>query len=368
MLIGESGRGRVGGRLTLVALDRHGRPVRSFGRRGLVLGPPASLRVIGSARQRDGKIVVLTSGGRFKAAAVYRLTTAGKLDRSFNRTGRARVSVGGSTFDPRALALNPSGAIGVAGTVLDGTDFDAAVARLTPTGQPDPGFGTGGSVRLSTEPQGISEGADAIALRRDGSVIVATTGSTGAIGVSASFGRIARLTARGEEDRTYGAYIPFSGLLSSLMVDAKGRTLVSGGVDTARGSAFFAARFDRAGQVDRTFGAQGSTTVAFARPRAQAQAMFTDRSGRLVLGGFSATRDQRKSAFALVRLKPSGTLDRTFGDRGKVTTPFGRSAFSARALVPATGNTFFAAGGQFFLGARGSNRAAVVRYSLGSAR
>ena len=48
-----------------------------------------------------------------------------------------------------ALSVNPTTGL-LTGNLLDNNDRDALLARLTPTGDPDPAFGSGGVVRLDT--------------------------------------------------------------------------------------------------------------------------------------------------------------------------------------------------------------------------
>src|SRR5207244_11077270 len=68
----------------------------------------------------------------------------------------------------------------------------------------------------------------------------------------------------------------------------------------------------------------------------QAFGLAIQTDGNIVVAGFSVTSGSQD--FALARYNPDGTLDKSFGTGGKVTTDFSLSADEARALaIPADG-------------------------------
>lgn len=97
----------------------------------------------GLSLQPDGKIVgagTLTNG----TVGVFRLTSNGSFDPSFNATGRTTIPF---SLDVRMLALQNNGRILVAGT-LNATagSGDTGIIRLNTNGTPDSTFGSGGKV------------------------------------------------------------------------------------------------------------------------------------------------------------------------------------------------------------------------------
>jgi uncharacterized delta-60 repeat protein len=80
--------------------------------------------------------------------SIYRLTPAGDRDASYGHDGGASANLPG--FSPLSLITGGDGAVTAAGWVDSRRQPAAAdnfvVARFTPAGQPDPGFGNDGSV------------------------------------------------------------------------------------------------------------------------------------------------------------------------------------------------------------------------------
>ena len=109
-----------------------------------------------------------------------------------------------------------------------------------------------------------------------------------------------------------------------------------------------------AGHLDPSFGGDGKVTTDF-NGQAGANAVVVQ-DGKLVAAGFGLAGSIVD--FALARYHRDGTLDRTFGTGGKVTTDFAGGEDRAEALVVqdgkpvAAGSTITASGGQRFALAR----------------
>ena len=214
-----------------------------------------------------GNIVLAgISGGDMTAV---RLTPSGALDDTFGepvvplvpvqRTGRARIVFGSMTSRANAVAIDASGAIGLAGTVVVNATQNFAVARLTPSGDPDQSFGAGGSVHM---PQN-------------------------------------------GDDTFLGAGF-----------DASGRFLAAG-ISLNNGGEWGAvARFLPSGALDATFAQNG---MLFTEPQLELffSTVTLQSDGKIVNGGGTS------SAFDLLvqRLNADGTLDSTFGNGGRTVVP-----------------------------------------------
>jgi uncharacterized delta-60 repeat protein len=123
------------------------------------------------ALQPDGKIVVAgATTANDNSAVVYRLNANGTLDDSFGQGGRFGIDEGGAEY-PRALVRQPDGRILVAGyTSRSDNTSDAFVYRLDANGTLDPAFGQGGRLGIDDGP---SNAAYAAALQPDGKILVA---------------------------------------------------------------------------------------------------------------------------------------------------------------------------------------------------
>ena len=83
------------------------------------------------------------------------------------------------------------------------------------------------------------------------------------------------------------------------------------------------------GSLDTTFGGDGKVITPFLRQDANAWAVAFQPDGKVVVAG-GVSPD---FAFALARYDTDGTLDATFGNGGKLTTPFPEAVGSAGAVA-----------------------------------
>ena len=271
------------------------------------------------AIQRDGKLVVagrsVGGGWRF---ALARYTTRGRLDPSFGRGGGILTALGSSSY-ASALAIQRDGKLVAAGrTYVGGLDQDFAVARYTPRGRLDTTFGRAGVVQtsFSARPK-TSDEASAVALQRDGKVVVA--GLTGRILSGFYRFALARYTARGTLETSFGrggkvlTRFGSNGIALAVAIQRDGRIVAAG----YGRSSFALARYTARGRLDRSFG-QGGTIVTKLGPSSIANAVAIQPDGKLVAVGVANFSD-----FGLARYTARGALDQSFGDGGKVVTNIG---------------------------------------------
>jgi uncharacterized delta-60 repeat protein len=94
-----------------------------------------------------------------------------------------------------------------------------------------------------------------------------------------------------------------------------GKIVVAGTADTVNGPEFALARYTRTGHLDRSFGKRGIVTTRIGQD-GRALGLAAQKDGRILIAGWSGTASDY--AATLVRYRPSGALDRSFGEDGTV--------------------------------------------------
>jgi uncharacterized delta-60 repeat protein len=156
----------------------------------VILAPGGRLEAM--TLQADGKIVL--TGECNANVGLARLNADGSLDTGFNGTGTMVVPLAVANDAPFGVAVQADGKILVVGqSNKGGTDFDFLVARFTPSGALDPGFGNGG-ILLTDYSSGGDETARGVLVQGDGTIVVAGTHS----GTTDDFLLARYLTAQGD--------------------------------------------------------------------------------------------------------------------------------------------------------------------------
>ncbi len=227
-------------------------------------------------------------------------------------------------------------------------------------GSPISTFGTGtspggaGKAFVSFGPFGV-ESVDRLAVQSDDKVIVLMT-ARNAVENGVSVAGVARLNANGTLDTTWGtagrvrlaapANTVFSGT-AGLSIRGDGTVVVAFSVNSgAANPDMVIYRLLSDGQIDTTFGTNGSTTIAnlgFMR-------LETYADGRLLATGNADPVNNNK--VGLVRLNANGSLDAGFGTGGRVDllVPDTIQFLNTQGFVQGTIRTRFAADEKIFLG------------------
>ena len=218
---------------------------------------------------------------------------------------------------------------------MDGNgNNEVALARYNEAdGSLDTSFGTGGIV--TTNLGALWEGTAAVSVESDGSILVAGQyrGHFGLLHYSSSGVRNTGFggATNGIVRTSFGG----SGETPTAMtIDGNGCILVAGTTTQAYGTQEFAlVRYNASGTVDTTFGTNG-TVHTFISGGGDIPAAITiqPNDGKILLAG-QATPDGSSTDFALVRYNTDGSLDASFGDKGKVTTSFGDGADEATGVA-----------------------------------
>jgi uncharacterized delta-60 repeat protein len=271
-------------------------------------------------------------------------TGPGSLDPGFGEGGKVTTDFPLGSDGITDVAIQRNGkivAVGFAGSDSAVTG-DFAIARYTRDGSLDPTFGNGGVV--TTDFFANRDEASAVALQRDGKLVVAGTARGGDTGPDFA---VARYNRDGTLDATFGVggivTTDLSGgfdQATGVALQATGKIVVAGetrGAGTA-GLDFALVRYDRDGSLDAGFGEGGVVTTDFAGGDDSAHAVALRPDGRIVAAGVTTGVGPR-SDFALACYRRDGRPCHAFGQGGRVTTDFGGSDAStdvahALAVLP----------------------------------
>lgn len=229
----------------------------------------------------------------------------GGLDTTFNFSGLSEVAfdLGGAKMDlGAAIAVQRDGKIIVVGSAQNGvTDIDFAVARLNVDGTLDTTFGSNGLRAIGFDLGGNNvDRATSVAIQSDGMIVVA------------------------------------------------GFAQVDAGTDTD----FAVARLTETGDLDATFDVDGRQTVAFdvagGTLEDKAAGVAIDSLGRIVLAGSVAGTAAGDIDFGVARLLANGAPDTNFDTDGRLEIGFdlgGANADNATAVAIDSQDRIVVAGG-----------------------
>lgn len=246
---------------------------------------------------------------------------------------------GGSREDRAAgIALDGSGAIVVAATVsIGGSNTDWGVARLLPTGQPDLSFGTNGQVVIGFDRGGtLADQVAGLVVLPDRRIVVGGTVDRDATG-NTDFAA-ARLSVSGQLDPGFSgtglAVMPFdlggakADAVRAVARDSQNRILLAGSVArTAPGDTDFGVvRLTTDGLLDTTFGASQSGRVVVPLDGGggnadSATGLALTPDGHIVVAGWTERAAAGDFDFAATRLTTNGSVDSGFGIAGRIRIP-----------------------------------------------
>jgi uncharacterized delta-60 repeat protein len=177
----------------------------------------------------DGKLVAVGSAknpANFYDFAAARYLSNGTLDTTFGVGGKVRTDFGDRNFDQaRSAVLQPDGKIVATGFAIsqNGLVQNFAVARYTSSGVLDTGFGSGGMMQIDFG--SCCESANKVLLQSNGKII--TVGYANTEGPDSDF-LLARLTPSGAPDPTFGVAGKVRTSFGDLNGGANGATFQSG--------------------------------------------------------------------------------------------------------------------------------------------
>gem|GEM_PF-5165088 len=188
-------------------------------------------------------------------------------------------------------------------------------------GDLDPSYGDGGLTRLAVD--GDRTTWQALAMTRHKAVVAGTTvlPDQGLDSVLARYGR------HGGLDRTFGrrgtVRVHFSHAMTELvdLVRTPDRRLVAVGSVTPASThvaRMLVMRFRPDGRLDRSFGTKGSVRIAFPGRDGYASSVVALPGGKIAVAGAAVDGQAETSAMAVLRLTRDGQLDPTFHGTGRL--------------------------------------------------
>jgi uncharacterized delta-60 repeat protein len=285
-------------------------------------------------RSRPTRFAALLAGAALAAGLGATVVTtnswaaAGVLDPTFGSAGTVNTAGQG---DARAVVLQPDGKLVAAGSSRVGSSWQFGLARYDARGALDPGFGSSG---LATTTIGTRSWASALVLQPDGKLVAAGLGDMDANGANGVLA-LARFNGDGTLDATFGtkgtvtSAISTTAVQDALLLQPDGKLVVVGETRQNGVDVFALARYNGNGTVDPTFGSGGTvTTLVNVDSFALAAALQPD--GKVVAVG---SAQGPGGGFGVARYNADGTLDRSFGSGGTVTTPIGSNTVATANAV-----------------------------------
>lgn len=365
---------------TLVRYKADGSPDHTFGNNGVSYFPIDDFgSVISSvAIQNDGKIVAagisLGPDQNQDDLTVMRFTKRGIIDSSFGENGIVFTRIKGNFIQEEGIAIQPDGKIVVSGTLIHtdiNNNYDAIIiVRFTSSGQLDSTFNGNGLYLLRAANNNFA--ASSLALLSDGKILV--SGSAFQYFGKSKF-IILKITSSGVLDSTFGKegissvffnYIKYASASTNAMgIQANGKIVLGGFLQSNGLTEDFALmRFNADGSIDNSFGINGISTTDFGYQDI-ANSLVIQPDGRIVAVGSSQNTESGESVFALARYNKNGTLDASFGNKGKLLTSFGnfdnkKFSYANVGLLQPDGKIIALGGADVIK--RGKNVFALARY------
>jgi uncharacterized delta-60 repeat protein len=353
---------RRGGRFALVRYSTNGTLDPLFGANGRVLTNfTAGYDVANDlVLQSGGKLVAVgRAGGRGGRFALARYMPDGTLDPTFGGDGRVTTNFTAGDDFAFGAALDANGNIVAVGRAAGGGGRIAVARYKANDGRLDRTFnGTG---RVITNLTAGDDRADHVAIQADGMIVAA--GTAGYLSANARFALV-RYQAGGTPDPgfsddgklTTNFTTGFDGAFSvAIQPD---QSIVAAG---EAGQSMGIARYLPNGALDANFGVGGKATVDLTTGLDYADDVALSSSNQIVVAG-SANYFGRDAKVALARLNADGTPDLGFSGDGKRVTNF-TSGWdgSFDVEIQPTDGKIVAAGGAGNYGAR----FAIARFLAG---
>ena len=286
-------------------------------------------------RENHHSLAALIGLALLLISSLVAIAQDGALDLTFGTGGTAITPVRAGYDSGYGVAIQADGKIVVVGESQRGNDefdYDMALVRYNEDGSLDQGFGNGGKVITSL---GSGSGlCGSVAIQPDGKIVVAGQTLNG----STFDFIIARYQTNGSPDNSFSnngrIKVPVGsshdyGWFCSLQPN--GKIIAAGPVRQGPDLEFGMVRLNTNGSLDNSFGNGGKVITPFSNADDFSWSCALAPDGKIVVGGASTIGDNRK--FAVARYLTNGTLDPSFSADGKVVTSIGAGEDKGRSVI-----------------------------------
>lgn len=314
--------------------------------------------------------MVVLSGGNILVTGESAYFAGSTGFRTYDSNGTRLLRPAEASWDDtlgRRLLVQPDGKIVIVtytGTPNFAANDLAAIRYMDTAEYFDPSFGnfslavSSVPVRRDTEFWNDLYGADFLgdaAIQPDGKIVMMGSGTTGT--------KVVRLTTTGVLDGNFGS----SGIASlpgslayahpgGLVIQNDGKIVINGVLTEFGLNSSFIVRLNANGTLDEQFGTGGIVSILEPDPDARGigTALAIDPTGKIITAG------DRGGSFALMRFRPSGLLDTSFGTNGVLVTPMTTERSSIHSIAWQSAGKLIAVGT-----VEGTNRAVgIARYEI----
>jgi uncharacterized delta-60 repeat protein len=291
--------------------------------------------------QPDKKIVMAgvsyMNSGNNSPVAICRCNINGSPDGSFGTNGLSIFQAAPGWNCINALALQEDGKIVATGTIQDTTNLVSFLTlRFNTDGSIDNTFSNDGFDIISF--LNINDQSFAVKVQHDGKILVAGY-SSGGCGIG-TYVAMARYNTDGSMDNSFGNsgkvlfQVNGSSFAKDLILKDDYIYITGLAIYNYTSSAFLLARFSMDGQIDNTFGTNGTVITPIGIQKSYAYSINSQSNGKLICGGVYGDYINNDSLlYALVRYNADGSIDNTFGNNGILITTIGGELIEAFPLA-----------------------------------
>jgi uncharacterized delta-60 repeat protein len=347
----------------------------SFGTKGLVkINMDSSCLFSGIALMSDGRIVAVGKISHHSGdyMGIYRFTSKGALDTSFNHSGMDSVlnAICGN------VVVNSAGDIFIGGQ----SSYNYCIIKYVSAGYLDPTYGNSSGYTylpaigtgMFTNDAYIST-LQLITMQNDGKILYPLQVNSNK-GVSEM--AVLRYNTDGSLDTLFGQKGIFraqidtvSDFANSAAVDASGNIILSG-ISADSGSKderVALLRANSSGMIDTTFGNKGKLKTRILGYQGFPTPVAIQTDNKIVVAStWEDTATANSTAFAMMRFNSKGAIDTTFGKKGFDTTQLVPYCYLASMKI-SSANKIELAGSYKYAGSSSGPVSVTIRYTTGLA-
>ena len=287
--------------------------------------------------QKDGKIVLAgyANPNGFYSLAVARYNTNGSPDTNFDLDGRLTTNINSTDNYLNSVAMQSDGKILVEGVSWNGSDNDFTIVRYNTNGSLDVNFASGG--KLITDFGATDDYINSLAVQPDGKIIAGGYAYNYSNNSNSGF-VMARYNANGTSDLSFNKTGKLTENLhqgytvyNSTAIQTDGKIITTGYTWTGSNYNFVTARYNVSGSLDKSFGRGGVVSTNFGNSDCFASSAAIQSNGKIIVAG--EVWNGSNNDFAVARYNTNGSLDSTFGTGGRLTADLSANDDFASAVI-----------------------------------